>query len=77
MPTPALRYSRYCEGCDATDPPVLIPWQRFKAQYFMAESELRKLLRRRVLVAKKFKRVNFIAVNPQIAAMGLTLEDFR
>ena len=43
----------------------------------MGESELRRLLRKKVLVAKKFKGTTFIGINPALATMGLELEDFR
>lgn len=43
----------------------------------MGESELRRLLRKRVLVAKKFKGTTFVGINPVLKTMGLELEDFR
>jgi hypothetical protein len=70
-------YSRYCEGCAAENPPRLIPSPRFQADHYMSATELRRLLRRKVLIAKKFKGTTFIGVNPALAQMGLELNDLR
>jgi hypothetical protein len=74
---PRFTYSRYREGCAAENPPQLIPSPRFKADYFMGDSELRRLLRKHVLVAKKFKGTVFVGINPCLEQQGLKLEYFR
>jgi hypothetical protein len=74
---PKFTASRYCEGCAAQNPPQLIRSPQFRADHFMGESELRRLLRKRVLVAKKFKGTTFVGINPVLETMGLELEDFR
>jgi hypothetical protein len=76
MPTHALRYNRYCEGCDPVNPPVLISRARFSRKHHVSASQIARLLRRRVLVAKKFKGQNWIGFHPEFEKLGITLAEY-
>lgn len=58
----------YCEACNIP----LMTVKAFKAQYFVSESQVRTLLRKRVLLGKFFKSRMNVAINPEIT----NIEDF-
>lgn len=66
MPTPDLRQSRFCEGCNQTGSITLIPLKKWLAENFKTRNEVPRLLRNRFIVAKKFKGQYFVAWNPNI-----------
>lgn len=72
----ALKREYYCEGCHSSDPPVLEPTQVFCDRNYISRWQLNRLLRQRILVAKKFKHRNFVGFNPAWLALGLDFQDF-
>jgi hypothetical protein len=72
----AWRYEYYCEGCASTAPVRLVPAKEFCKQHFISVDQLNTLLRRRALIAKKFKGRNYVAVNPVVIQEGQALADF-
>jgi len=71
----ALRREYYCEGCHSSDPPRLVTTREFCETHYITRAKLNTLLRRRVLVAKKFKGRNYVALNPQWLALNIAFED--
>lgn len=58
----------YCEACNLP----LMTVAAFKAQYFVSDSQVRRLLRDKVLFGKFFKSRMNVAINPSITR----IEDF-
>ena len=66
----------YCEGCNSTNPPKLIPLSQLLKNYHWSRDQVKTLLRKKVIIGKKFKGRMFAAINPQIQENGLTISDY-
>lgn len=53
----------YCEACNLP----LIKLKVFKETYFVSESQVRRLLREKVIFGKMFRSRMYIALNPSIS----------
>lgn len=64
MPRYADRFNFYCEGCSQDGSIKLIPLKRWLTENFYTRDQVKTLLRKRVIVAKKFKGRLYVASNP-------------
>jgi hypothetical protein len=71
----ALQREYYCEGCAPVNPPKLEPTKVFCDRHYITREQLNRLLRRKVLICKKFKGRNFVALNPAWLALGIDFQD--
>lgn len=70
MPLQALYYSRYCRG-GTPEGETLIPIAEFQTTYGISRCHVQTLLRRRALVALKFKKRYYVNWHPEVR------EEFR
>lgn len=60
------------------EPPALISSPEFLRQHYLGPSQLSRLARRRIIICKKFKGTNWIAINPLFAqSLGLEVGEIR
>lgn len=59
-----ITYSRYCEGCSSDGSLVLTPLPQWLLDNFVTRDQLNRLLKRRSVVAKKFKGRIYVAWHP-------------
>lgn len=76
MATPALKYRRYCMPCAQVNPPVAVKAVDYADAHSISISQIGVLVRKRILLAKKVKGLNFVCFNPVLIIQGFTIKDF-
>lgn len=66
-----IRADRYCEGCTSDGSLILIPLSKWLEENYRTRNQINRLLRRRLVVAKKIRNRIYVAWNPRIP------EEFR